>query len=463
MSRCPKRRPEGGDSTAAVQAPRSAWTRMPSLRFIWWAIALALTAGFGQGMAMFLHLAAGQPSGLWWVAAAQAHGHIQIFGWGGMFALGVALYFMPRLRGCPAPSPQAIRIAAWLVGSGLLLRAVGGPATTVADGAAWEPLARVALALSGLVELAGVALALGALVAAARRGPPLASRAGLVAVLPFTLAFALSFVAALALNAWGVALAARGTGLVDGRISWLVVQLGLVGMLVSICAAVSARTFPLYLRLRVPPPRELYALAGLFLAGLGLRLAGGLAPEPDGGPATLGSLLLGLAFVGLVLCLDVPLQRSRRELPGQTELFVPEYIASAWLIRGAYAWLGVAGLLLVADALGGWGFGWRPPQDAERHAIGAGLVTLLILGMAVRLLPGFTGRRLASVQLVWATVWLGNAAALLRVVPLFLPSSRVTLALLGLSGLLGLAAVACLALNLRNTLRDPVGPAPARA
>ena len=76
--------------------------RFPSSPFLWWAMGLALTAGFGLGMVLFLHLAAGQSTGLWWVAAVQAHGHIQLFGWAGMFALGVGLYFLPRLRGCPA-------------------------------------------------------------------------------------------------------------------------------------------------------------------------------------------------------------------------------------------------------------------------------------------------------------------------------------------------------------------------
>ena len=56
--------------------------------------------------------------------------------------------------------------------------------------------------------------------------------------------------------------------------------------------------------------------------------------------------------------------------------------------------------------------------------------------MAIRMVPGFVGRKLYSARLVWATVWLGNAAAVLRVLPLFLPSSRVTVALLGLAGLL---------------------------
>ena len=84
-------------------------------------------------------------------------------------------------------------------------------------------------------------------------------------------------------------------------------------------------------------------------------------------------------------------------------------------------------------------------------------MTLLILGMAIRMVPGFAGRKLYSARLVWATVWLGNAAAILRVLPLFLPSSRLTMALLGLSGLLGLAAVVCLGWNLWRTVKS-AGP-----
>jgi uncharacterized protein involved in response to NO len=124
------------------------------------------------------------------------------------------------------------------------------------------------------------------------------------------------------------------------------------------------------------------------------------------------------------------------------------------LIVPAYLWLGFAGLVMLAEVLSVWGLVPRPPIDAERHALGVGLITLLILGMGVRLLPGFAGRRLYSVRLVWATVWLGNAAALLRVAPLFLPSPLSTVLLAG-SGLLALGAVACFGWNLWRTLGGP--------
>jgi uncharacterized protein involved in response to NO len=313
--------------------------------------------------------------------------------------------------------------------------------------------AGLALALSGLLELVGAILAVGGLVVAARKGPPLASRAGLVAVIPFAATFFASLLLALVVNAVGLVTEARTTGLVSGATDWTVVHLGLVGMLVPIAAAVSARTFPLYLRLRVPPRRELYAVFGLYLIGLLLRSTSVLDLTPALQPVpALGSVILGLALVGIVVVVDVPFRRTLRTRPGQAWPSVSEYRASDGLIVAAYAWLGVAGLLMILEGLSWWGWAPRPPLDAERHALGAGLVTLLILGMAIRMVPGFSGRKLYSTRLAWATVWLGNAAALLRVLPLFAPSSRVTMALLGLAGLLGLAAVACLGLNLWQTV-----------
>jgi len=402
--------------------------RFPSAPFIWWATGLAVTMGFGLGMLLFLHLSAGHAAGLWWVAAVQAHGHVQLFGWAGMFALGVGLYFLPRLRGCPPPSPRAVRAAAWLMGSGLVLRALAQPTLAALDPGAQRAVTGGALVLSGLLELGGAVLAVGALVRAERQGPPLAGRTGLLAVIPFMLTFFASLLLALTINAVTLATDAQHTGLVPGTADSLMVQLGLFGMLVPISAAVSARTFPLFLRLRIPPRGELSAVFAVYLIGLLCRLTAllDLPPMLQSVPA-FGAVVLGLACLGLVVVLDVPLRRSaraRKSEAGRSWPVVPEYRASEWLILPAYTWLGVAGLLLIADGLSWWGLVPRPPTDAERHALGAGLITLLILGMAIRMIPGFAGRKLHSAGLVWATVWLGNGAVLLRVLPLFLPSSR---------------------------------------
>ena len=437
---------------------------MPSLQFLWWAIGLALTAGFGLGMALFLALALRLPIGAWWPAAVQAHGHVQLYSWGGMFALGIGLYFLPWLRGCPPPSPRLIRLAATLMGTGLALRGLLQPLSHLPDERALRLVVLIGVWVSGPLELAGAALAVWALVSAARKGPPLRTRAALLPVLPFALCFFVALPLGLVLNT--IALTFQVFGLwtqmivVTYSLDWTIVHLGLNGMLVAICAAVAARTFPLYLRLRVPRPRELYVVASVFFAGFLLRSTAPFGVSPTlAGASAIGSLLEGVAFVGLAGILDVPFRRTRRDLAGREGPPRSEDRAAEWLIVAAYAWLAVAGLLLAWEgvaglvSLSGSDGLTGPPRDAERHALGAGLVTLLILGMAVRLVPGFVGRPLYSARLVWATVWLGNGAALLRVAPLFLPSSPLTLSLLGLAGALGLAAVACLGWNLWRTVR----------
>jgi uncharacterized protein involved in response to NO len=91
-------------------------------------------------------------------------------------------------------------------------------------------------------------------------------------------------------------------------------------------------------------------------------------------------------------------------------------------------------------------------MEVDRHLLGAGFVTLLILGEGAKLLPGFAAQPLRSEQLVWLTLLLGNTAAVLRVGPLLLPGllggPPAELAL-ALSGLAGVLSIAIFALNLR--------------
>src|SRR5437868_4750150 len=83
----PLRERPGGRPGASGPGPS------PTPPFLWAATLLALVGGFGLGGALFLHQAA------WRFPAAQAHGHVQVFGWAGLLVLGVGLHFLPRLRG----------------------------------------------------------------------------------------------------------------------------------------------------------------------------------------------------------------------------------------------------------------------------------------------------------------------------------------------------------------------------
>ncbi|MBI4495070.1 MAG: NnrS family protein [Chloroflexi bacterium] len=408
--------------------------------FVWTALGLAVAAGFGLGGALFAARALQAPLGTWWLAAAQAHGHIQLFGWAGLMVLGVGFHFLPRLRGAPLARPGHTRAVVGLLAAGLALRALAQPLLALAAPGAVSQALRLALALSGLLELAGASLALGLLGQTLRHGPSVRERAGFWPVLPF---FASAFAAlwlALALNLAGLATATGG--LVSASVDQATMLLAFYAFLVPVSVAMSARTFPLYFRTPLPRLGRLQVGLALLLAGLAVRLWGDLG----GAPLAAGLGRLGLAAALGVFILALGIFAPRRALPHRVVRPLADPIHLHALC--AYLWLVGAALLLAAAGLEVVAL----PPDAERHALGAGFVTLLILGMGLHLLPGFAGRPLRSRGLVWATLALGNAAALLRVGPVLLPTlvpATLASALLASSGLAGVAALVLFGLNLR--------------
>src|SRR6266536_814159 len=91
------------------------------------ALLLGTGGGFALATVLTLTAAFAISIGPWWSATAQAHGHLQLYGWAGLFVLGVAFHFLPRLRGAPLAAP---RLVPWILGAqvtGLVLRAISQP------------------------------------------------------------------------------------------------------------------------------------------------------------------------------------------------------------------------------------------------------------------------------------------------------------------------------------------------
>ncbi len=429
---------------------------MRSLPFVWASLAAAATAGFGYGAAVFAASAANAPFGPWWVALTQAHGHVQLFGWGGLMVLGVGFHFLPRLRGAPLIGAGLQPWVLGLLGAGLALRAIAQPWQGLA--ATPAPVLGLAVAASSILEMLGAGLAVAMLTMTMRSGPPLRQRPGLVAVLPYLVASFAALLLAMAVNAAAAVVSAgAGSALLPDWGDRISTTLGLVGFLTSASIAVSARTFPLFLGLRVPSPALLRLLFLPFLVGLLLQVASEAISISAAQGA--GDLLVGLAFLASPVALQIVPTARRRA--GKAPASDVHYLkAVEWLLVPAYLWLMVAGILEILGGLVLFGLGLPIPGDVVRHALGSGFVTLLILGMAARMLPGFGGKRLANVGLLWATVWLGNSSALLRIVPMLVLASGASTSVsdyltsaLALSGVLGVAAVVCLAVNLARTFR----------
>lgn len=413
--------------------------------FVAASLLLAITAGFGLGGLLMAAAARHAASGSWWEAAAQAHGHIQMFGWAGLMVLGVGLHILPRLRGAPLAHAAWARLACTLLVAGLTLRAVGQPALAAAHPGAIHTLLSAALVASGVLELDGVGLLLWMLSCTARSGPPLETRPGLRSVLPFFIVAFGALLLALAVNMVGLVGAVRaGQGLVPDALDDLTAWIAFYAFLLPISLAMSARTFPIFLRTALPRLTLLRAALALLLGGVALRAAGDLAGMPLA--SGLGCLALAAALVLGTVALGI--FGRRRPLPREPAPLTDPVRAQ---MLSAYLWLLVVIALLVLGGLQALGVrGIAVDPDAERHALGAGFVTLLILGVGAFLLPGMTGRRRLSWGLLWATGACANAAAALRVAPVVAPGllpGASAAAAMAASGLIGLVALALFGLN----------------
>jgi uncharacterized protein involved in response to NO len=309
------------------------------------------------------------------------------------------------------------------------------------------------------------------------RGPALERRPALRAVLPLLLLAFTSLAAAALANLVNVTLAATSaTGLVPAGMDALNVRLGLNGFLVPVALAMSAQALPMYAGLAAFPRRILWPLAGIYGLGLLLACMGDVAVGSGliGRLAGLGGLLLGGSLV-YVIAVFLHLMRQRGHMPGNIAALAPrpdrlarayqEHVAAqrkaygpfVALIASAYLWALLGGILLILDGCAALlDLGAPVPVDAIRHSLAVGFIALLLSGIAPRMLPGLSGGRIASPSWVTATLWLGNAAAALRVgsilaQPLLAPLSvgaQLAAVAFGLSGPVGLALAVVLAINL---------------
>jgi uncharacterized protein involved in response to NO len=448
--------------------------------YIWAALAIALGTGLPLGTYLAMALGTGFPLGIGRSAASiiQTHGHVQLMGWAGLFIMGISLHVIPRLAGVSLAHYHWPGWILWLMALGLGLRSVGHPILAFMTTETWIGAVGWVVAASGLFEWGGVLLYI-VLLARTLRG--LAIRPALRMVRPFMGMMIAGWVIYACLNlVLLIHMARRETVVVHPDWNEFAIQ-GFIGLvLLPVAFAFSVRMLPLYLRLPAPtwPVRGMAYAYGVTMMVQVLPTAPvllRLAPQGVLVLSSLGMILKGGIILWFVWQLDI-LTRHRHPWTAQRQLHpaperrptrpgLPDYGEFGRferLVYAAYIWLVLAAGGEVVSALATLvGSPFRISPTAIRHMYLLGFITLLIFGMAVRMLPGFWHKRhVASPMLVGATFWLGNLAvgcrvllfllpaAVWNVVPGSLPVARVAFAL---SGGLGWIAVACLAINLWRT------------
>jgi hypothetical protein len=452
-------------SAAACDLPRDSAPPAPSAGklpffpgFILGAIGLTLTLGATAGLLNFLRIASGGDVPL---SHRQIHGHTQIFGFAAMFLMGIAYHALPRILGIGSKTPRSSRTAFYLMFSGVVLRNVGQPLGFFAVG-------RLLSLLSAAMETAaGILFAL--FVFELLSKVPAGKYSKRDPMHLFVLAGTINFLAAIALSAMqGIWLAGHAEAALPVALTEPCYFAALFGFLLAWIYGFGHRVVSLFLGVGPFRPGSAEAALGLQAGGVAAFLLGYIPGLADGTAGALrDSGTASIALSALVYLVGGGFVWRRVWFP-----MLPVRGRPTAAIRLAFACLGVwSGLEIAAILIARLSnFPAQNPwwHDAARHVFTVGFLTLIIVGMSLRILPVFSGKPLWSPKLAYLTyglILLGTAMRLLQYPAAFQPVYYVIGSYMGIPVVAGLVLFA---VNLVKTMRSRTGtpgaalpPAPA--
>jgi len=357
----------------------------------------------------------------------QAHGHAQFFGWIGTFVLGIGFYSLSKMGRLPAFAVSRAWQSYALWTSGVTLRWC----TNVTE---WHW--RVALPLSAVLELAGFLIFFRTVSSHhPQEGAPAKREAWMPIVVAATVGFLITLLANLVVTA---DLAAQGDSpAVPHALDQRLLMLPTWGFLVPIVWGFNARWLPVFLGLKSPNSRGLFASLGMVWTSIVIGLFGF---------HVVSAVLLPFAAAVSILALHV-FERSVQ--PPKITGVHPTFPIFP---RVAYIWLIIASMLSVWAAMGDqhggiWG--------ASRHALTVGFLAVMVFAIGQRVLPAFCGARvLFSKALMLASLLLLNIGCALRVaseIPAYEGFWHQAWSVLPVSAVTELVAVTLFAINLLLT------------
>lgn len=451
---------------AVARAPSAAAAAEPARpedsiyrRFFRAGILVTLTAGAAWGAAILLRIAIGGGFQSVTVAEVNAHGHAQVVGWLGLFAMGFAYQAFPRFLGVGLPLPRLALATFPAMLAGIALRVTG---EAVVGGRAGLVLGIAATALE-------VAAAIGFAVVVFRTTAAAGPRAEAFSrwVRPAAAWFVLAVAGEGALFV-ATATAGDAASLARRVATWqpALRDAEFHGFALLLVLGVAGRYLPAILGLPAPS-----AGTGRWLFRLALPIA------PIGIAGWLGYRLLGerslviVSWAGGLLLVPVALLAAtgygvfRR---------APERHRGLPFIRVAFAWLLVSALMLAATPFYARAMGvpfshaW---MGATRHAITVGFFSMMIVGVASKVVPTLAGtdpNRLPTLVPVFVLL---NLGCLLRVSLQILTDGHPwAFRAVGVSGLLEVTALAIWGIQLLRVMAvrsagdasaAPIGPEPA--
>ena len=364
-------------------------------------LALALGLGFSIGVYLIVGFGFGLPLAATTPALMQAHGQAQLFGFVALYIMAVGVQLFPRFHANPLRRPRQVSIGGLLLGLGIVLRVLSQPLPL--DQPARGPLLIVAAGM----ELVGVLLVMHAF-GQVVLGSVQPRRGGFAVVLPATMGT--SLLLSLLLNLAVAVGLAQGGLVVPGPQDEAVLHLQLWGFACSMVLAVAGRVYPRFLLLQPTRERLLGWALVLWAAGsLGTALVWFVL---DG--AAWPRLMVALLQFGGAAGYVVGLRLYEAPLRASGTSFVTDptrrwaRVAFAFLLCGAAIDVGTAAV----DAVGGTSL--LTQVSAARHAVAQGFLLPIMVYMAARILPGYSGAMLHRGRQLAILIWGLFAGAALR-------------------------------------------------
>lgn len=422
-------------------------------RYFLGAIILALTAGASWGA--WLLWTIGLDGSFRGVSLHQvnAHGEAQVFGWMGLFIMGFAYQAFPRFWQAELAAP---RLAAWVFAAmvtGLVLRTAG----MVAAGA-WSLALPLALA-GGTLQVAAIAAFAGQIVITFERSGARAEP--YVGFIMGSLAWFIASGVVSAWHTWNTLTARDPEELVEYVATYQAPlrDLQFHGLALFMILGVASRMLPaLYGLPRIADRRAWWAL-DLLATAVVAEVVLFLAFRRTGAHVLAACLPLAWAMLAAGAAVMIVPWRPWRPFPAGDR--------SAKFIRAAFAWLGVslAMLLLLPayQAASGLDFS-HAYYGATRHAITVGFISLMIMGMAARVVPTLAGLAPGSLPGLRGPFLLVNLGCALRVaLQVATDWDGRVFPLIGLSGTLEVAGLAWWGTGLARMMLGGGGGEPGEA
>lgn len=422
-------------------------------RFVKAAMVVALTVGCTLGAVSLAAMGLAGTAWSTWNAVTEAHGVAQMLGWVGLFIMGVVYHVLPRLKATELRGRALALASFWLILASIVLRMVGQPLAGIAPLSSMVTLSAVAAVVAASL-FAGVALAT---LASNRQMADFYDKYIVASIVWFWIWTAAMLVLTRYQPGGAAGEAMHSTSL----------YVGLMGFPVMMIFGFTLRTIPAFMGLRAPNKAAFDVIWWALNLSLAAYAAGSVWEGFDGSAAARAMTVSAAAveyaaILGFVCFLGI-FAKPAIEIDAAGAVRGYERF-----IKAGYGWLLAAASMAFGYVLYQTITGSAVPHSlvsAYRHALTVGFVSMMIMGMASRIIPVFSGRQLYSPALLAASFVLVNVGNVLRVFtqPYADFFGGPAFAVMGISGFFEVAALALFAYNLWRTIDQGEEAAPAPA